>query len=55
MGEAENFRARAAQCGQLAKDARDDRSRRTLIGMADELESEAIKIDSAEADGSNAD
>ena len=50
MGEAERFRARAAQCRHLADDARDDESRHTLNDMAKELEDEAVRIDAEEAE-----
>ena len=50
MGEAERFRARAAQCRHLAQDAREDKSRRVLNDMAKELEDEAVKLDAEEAE-----
>jgi hypothetical protein len=45
---AEGFRARAKQCRQLARDARDEKARETLSRMADELDAEAALIDSEE-------
>ena len=50
MGEAERFRARAAQCRHLAADAKDDQSRRVLCDMAKELEDEAVRINAEEAE-----
>jgi len=48
MGEdAERFRMRAKQCRELAKNARDEHSRKTLNQMADELEAEADKMEKA--------
>jgi hypothetical protein len=52
---AERFRARAKQCRQLARDARDQEARETLGQMADELDAEAGLIDSAEGSGQAAD
>jgi hypothetical protein len=45
---ADRFRARAKQCRTLARDARNDEARKTLIRMAEELEAEAAEIDSKE-------
>lgn len=50
MGEAERFRARAVQCRHLADDARDEKSRRVLSGMAKELEDEAVRIDAEDGE-----
>jgi len=47
--EANRFRNRAKQCRVLAQDARDRESRDTLTGMAEELDSEATRIDHEEA------
>lgn len=47
--EADRFRIRARQCRELAKNAKDDLSRLTLTGMADELEAEANTIDAESA------
>lgn len=50
MGEnASGFRERARQCRDLAANARDEESRRTLNRMADELEEEAGKLDAGES------
>ena len=46
--QADHFRMRAKQCRQLAEDARNEESRRTLIEMADDLEAEARLIDGDE-------
>ncbi len=52
MGEAaERFRARAKQCRELARAARDDQARQTLMRMAEELEAESALIDSEELKG----
>jgi len=45
VDDAARFRARASQCRLLAKDARDEESRRTLDDMARDLDDEAAKID----------
>jgi hypothetical protein len=45
---AEQFRSRASECRKLARAARDDRARQTLSQMADELDAEAVLIDSEE-------
>ena len=47
--ESHSFRERAKQCRKLAKGARDDYQRQTLTKMADELDTEAHKIDAEEA------
>ena len=44
----ERFRARAKQCRDLARAARDDQQRQTLARMAEELDAEADLIDSEE-------
>jgi hypothetical protein len=47
MGDAaERFRARAEQCRELARTAKDEHDRRTLTRMADELDAEAALIES---------
>lgn len=48
--ESDRFRSRAKQCRSLAQDARDEKSRQTLNGMADDLDAEALKIDEEEAE-----
>ena len=49
MGEeADRFRARAKQCRELARNARDPASRRELTNMAKELDEEADKIEAEE-------
>ena len=45
MDEAARFRARAIQCRELARDARDEQARFTLNEMAKDLEDEAKRID----------
>jgi hypothetical protein len=51
MGEeSDRFRSRAKQCRELAKDARDNQSRRTLNDMAEDLDAEAGKIEEEEAE-----
>lgn len=47
--DSDRFRSRAKQCRQLAKDARDEDSRRTLSDSAEDLEAEADQIDADEA------
>ena len=50
MGEvSDRFRARAKQCRELAKSAKDDQARQTLTQTADELEAEAASMDAEEA------
>jgi len=44
VDDATRFRARARQCRDLAKDARDEESRQTLSEMAEELDAEAARI-----------
>ena len=46
MGEnASRFRSRARHCRDLAKDARDDVTRRNLHQIADDLDAEADSLD----------
>ena len=47
--EADRFRSRAKQCRQLAQDARDEESRKTLDAMAEDLDGEADQIDAMDA------
>ena len=46
--ESDHFRLRAKHCRELAKAARNETSRQTLDGMAEELEEEADRIDAEE-------
>ena len=55
VDEAAKFRARAGQCRDLARDAKDPQSRRTLGEMATELDEEAEKIEAEAAAGKPAD
>jgi hypothetical protein len=45
----DQFRKRARQCRELARDARDEQSRQTLSSMAADLEAEADMLDAEEA------
>lgn len=48
--ESERFRARAKQCRDLARNARNVSDRQSLSEMADELDAEAERIDAEEKD-----
>lgn len=46
MGEdAERFRQRAKECRRIAEEVSDEGWRQSLLGLADDLESEAAALD----------
>jgi hypothetical protein len=47
--DAAHFRSRAKHCRELAKDARDDLSRKELNDIAAELDAEADRIEAEQA------
>jgi hypothetical protein len=48
--EAERLRFHAKECRELARAARDEAARQELLTIADELETEADRIDAEEPD-----